>query len=91
MNKKLYISNLPFSMRDEDLLNLFSKHVEVVSAKVVLDRFTGRSKGFGFVEVHTEEDASKTIEILNGQDVNGRQIRVMFSRPKEEGVVSDKA
>ena len=84
MNNKLYVSNLPFSMRDGDLLETFSKHGAVVSAKVIMDRFSGRSKGFGFVEVNSEEDAQRMIEILNGQDVSGRLIRVMISKPKED-------
>jgi RNA recognition motif-containing protein len=84
MNNKLYISNLSFSMRDAELQEVFTQFGSVVSAKVVMDRFSGRSKGFGFVEMQTVEEAQKAMTTLNGAEVAGRQIRVMEANPKPE-------
>lgn len=82
MNKKLYVSNLSFAMRDADLEKVFADFGNVLSAKIIMDKFTGRSKGFGFVEMESDEAAQKAIESLNGHEVSGRQIRVMISQPK---------
>ncbi len=82
MNKKLYVSNLSFAMRDTDLEKVFSDFGSVLSAKIIMDKFTGRSKGFGFVEMSSDEEAKKAIESLNGHEVSGRQIRVMISQPR---------
>ena len=83
MGNKLYVGNLPYSFRDEDLQRLFSSHGQVSSAKVMMERDTGRSKGFGFVEYDTEEEAAKAIEMFNGKDFEGRRITVSEARPME--------
>ncbi len=84
MNNKLYISNLSFTMRDAELQEVFTNFGSVLSAKVVMDRFSGRSKGFGFVEMESPEEAQKAMSALNGTDVAGRQMRVMEANPKPE-------
>jgi RNA recognition motif-containing protein len=84
MNNKLYVSNLSFSLRDADLEKLFQEYGSVVSCKVVMDRFSGRSKGFGFVEMSSDDQAQKAITGLNAQVVSGREIRVAISLPKEK-------
>jgi len=73
--KKIYVGNLPFSTTDDDLRDLFARHGEVGSASVVMDRETGRSRGFGFVEMDTAS-ADTAITALNGRDVGGRSLRV---------------
>jgi cold-inducible RNA-binding protein len=78
---KLYVGNLPYSVRDEELNAAFSAHGEVISAVVIMDRETGRSKGFGFVEM-SDEDAKEAIDALNEQDLDGRAMRVSEARPK---------
>jgi RNA recognition motif-containing protein len=72
------------SAKDQDLSNLFASHGEVASAKIVLDKFTNRSKGFGFVEMSDDEAAKKAIAELDGATVDGRSIKVAEARPKEE-------
>ena len=84
MSKKLFVGNLPFSVTDQELSDLFSKTGTVVSAAVIVDKYNNRSKGFGFVEMSTEEEAQKTIDTLNGQDVEGRNITVSEARPLED-------
>ena len=81
MGKKLYVGNLLYEVTDEDLKNLFSPAGNVVSAVVIKFRDTGRSKGFGFVEMETEEAAQKAIDTLNGQDNQGRKLIVSEARP----------
>ncbi len=81
MNKKLYVGNLLYEVTDEDLKNHFSTVGNVVSATVIRFRDTGRSKGFGFVEMETEEGAQKAIDSLNGQDFKGRKLIVSQARP----------
>jgi RNA recognition motif-containing protein len=81
MNKKLYVGNLPYSVTPETLQELFAAVGSVVSADVISDRMTGRSKGFGFVEMGTEEEAQKAIDTLNGRDVDGRTIKVAEAHP----------
>ena len=76
MAQKLFVGGLPFSTSNEQLRGLFAEVGEVASATVVTDRDTGRSRGFGFVEMATPEDADKAIAQFNGKDVDGRQIRV---------------
>ena len=76
MAKKLYVGNLTYETTDSDLQNLFSPHGSVQSARVILDRDTGRSKGFGFVEMNTGEEAQAAITALNGQETNGRSLTV---------------
>ena len=82
MNKKLYVSNLAFSINDEILGEVFAEAGSVVSAKVITDRDTGRSKGFGFVEMSTDEEATDAISKLNGLDLQGRPIGVSEARPQ---------
>jgi RNA recognition motif-containing protein len=83
-NNKLYVGNLAYSIRDEDLQDAFSAHGAVSSAKVMMDRDTGRSKGFGFVEMGTDQEAQAAIDALNGQPLGGRAIVVNVARPREE-------
>lgn len=82
MGKKLYIGNLPYNVRDEDLQSKFSEFGAVASAKVITDRETGRSKGFGFVEYESDSDADSAVEKMNGQAFNGRNINVSEARPQ---------
>ena len=84
MNKKLYVGNLPYSVTDVELRELFAQAGAVTDAAVIMDRETGRSKGFGFVEMSTDEEATKAIAQLNGHTLNNRQIQVSEARPREE-------
>ena len=81
---KLYVGNLSFGTTDSDLQNLFGSHGAVQSAQVIMDRDTGRSKGFGFVEMTSEDEAKVAITALNGQEVDGRALTVNEARPREE-------
>jgi cold-inducible RNA-binding protein len=83
MNKKLYVGGLPYSTTDVELKEAFSAAGEVASAMIIMDKMTGRSKGFGFVEMANEEDAAKAIEMMNGKDLGGRSISVAEARPLE--------
>lgn len=83
MSSKLYVGNLSYSVRDDDLQQKFSEFGSVQSAKVMMDRDSGRSKGFGFVEMTTAQEAEAAIAGLNGMSVGGRSIVVNISRPKE--------
>jgi RNA recognition motif-containing protein len=83
VSKKLYVSNLAFAMSDSTLEELFGSVGQVVSAKVITDRDTGRSKGFGFVEMSTDQEATDAIEKLNGTEVLGRAIGVSEARPQQ--------
>jgi RNA recognition motif-containing protein len=85
MGKKLYVGNLAFSFTQDDLEKLFSAHGTVQSAQLIMDRDTGQSKGFGFVEMATDEEAKAAIAALNGQQAGGRQLTVNEARPKTEG------
>ena len=80
----LYVSNLGFHVSDDDLMNLFSAYGSVTSAKVITDRETGRSRGFGFVEMQSEEEGKKAIAGLEGKEVEGRSISVSVARPKSD-------
>jgi RNA recognition motif-containing protein len=80
----IYVSNLGFSVQDEDLKEYFAEYGEVTSAKVITDKFTNRSRGFGFVEMPDEAAAQKAIKELNGAVVEGRSISVNVARPREE-------
>ena len=82
MGKKLYVGNLPFSTTDDALQEIFAQAGNVQSAKVITDRDTGRSKGFGFVEMSTEQEAADAISKFNGTDLGGRSITVNEARPK---------
>ena len=81
--KKIYVGNLSFDCNDRELAATFAEHGEVVSAKVVLDRETDRSRGFGFVEMSDDTAALKAIEALNGKEVSGRALNVNEARPRE--------
>ncbi|TSC83311.1 MAG: RNA-binding protein [Parcubacteria group bacterium Gr01-1014_19] len=83
MAKKLYVGNLPYSANDESLKETFSAAGSVESANVIMDRMTGRSRGFGFVEMSTDEDAQKAIEMFNGKDMGGRALTVNEAKPME--------
>src|SRR5215207_1566214 len=80
----IYVSNLSFNVQDEDLKGFFTPYGEVSSAKVINDKFTGKSRGFGFVEMSDDEAAKKAIAELDQAAVDGRTIRVMEAKPKEE-------
>lgn len=80
----IYVSNLPFAVIDEDLRSYFAEYGEVTSAKVIVDKYTNRSKGFGFVEMSDDEAAQKAIAELDGATVEGRSIKVSVAKPKEE-------
>jgi len=84
MSKKLYVGNLLYETTDEDLKAQFAQAGNVVSAVVIRFRDTGRSKGFGFVEMSTEEEAKKAIDMFNGQDYKGRKLVVSEARPPRE-------
>lgn len=84
MNKRLYVGNLPYSATEEELKNIFSAAGAVESATIVNDKFSGRSKGFGFVEMATPEEAEKAIQMLNQSDMGGRKLSVSEARPREE-------
>jgi cold-inducible RNA-binding protein len=85
MGKKLYVGNLAYSVSDSDLQQMFAPHGSVQSAQVIMDRDTGRSKGFGFVEMSSDEEAQAAIAALNGQERDGRALTVNEARPKPEG------
>ena len=84
MGTKLYVGNLPYSTTSQELNEMFAAHGGVKSADVIMDRETGRSKGFGFVEMNSEEEAKKAIEALNGQKMNGRPLTVNEAKPRED-------
>jgi len=84
MAKKLYVGNLSYETTDSDLQTLFAPHGMVQSAQVIMDRDTGRSKGFGFVEMNNGDEAAAAIKALNGQESNGRALTVNEARPREE-------
>ncbi|SDM48504.1 RNA recognition motif. (a.k.a. RRM, RBD, or RNP domain) [Oryzisolibacter propanilivorax] len=83
MNNRLYVGNLAYSVRDEALLEQFSQYGTVNSAKVMMERDTGRSKGFGFIEMASDAEAQKAIDGLNGQPLDGRALTVNVARPME--------
>ncbi|WP_297727014.1 RNA-binding protein [Limnohabitans sp. Rim8] len=83
MSSKIYVGNLPYSINDDNLRENFAAYGDVASAKVMMDRDSGRSKGFGFVEMGSSEQAEAAIQGLNGMSVGGRSIIVNISKPKE--------
>ena len=85
MGKKLYVGNLSYDIGNSDLQRAFAAHGTVVSAQVITERETGRSKGFGFVEMASEQEAQAAINALNGYSLKGRAINVNEARPKPEG------
>jgi RNA recognition motif-containing protein len=78
----LYVGNLPFSTNSDDLEQLFAEHGAVSSAQVIMDRETGRSRGFGFVEMDSDDEGRAAIEALDGQDVGGRNMKVNEAKPR---------
>ena len=84
MGKKLYVGNLTYGVTDGTLEQLFAPHGTVESAQVIMDRDTGRSKGFGFVEMKTDQEAQAAIAALNGQDAGGRALTVNEAKPRED-------
>jgi cold-inducible RNA-binding protein len=84
MGKRLYVGNLSYNMDSSELEQLFAQHGTVTSAEVIQDRMTGRSKGFAFVEMGTDEEAQAAIAALNGQENNGRALTVNEAKPREE-------
>jgi len=85
VGKKLYVGNLSYNMSDSELQQLFASCGTVTSAQVIMDRDSGRSKGFGFVEMATDQEANAAITALNGKEVDGRALKVNEARPKVEG------
>ena len=83
MATKLYVGNLSYQTQEHDLRELFAGHGEVVSCNVISDRDTGRSRGFGFVEMANEEEARSAESALNGYDLDGRQLKVNEAKPRE--------
>ncbi|TLY30301.1 MAG: RNA-binding protein [Nitrospirae bacterium] len=84
MGTKLYVGSLPYSTTEQQLTELFAQHGTVQSAKVISDRYTGQSRGFGFVEMATNEEAQKAITALNGTPLGGRTLVVNEARPQEK-------
>jgi RNA recognition motif-containing protein len=85
MGRKLYVGNLGYGVTDSDLSKLFEEHGTVESAQIIMDRDTGRSKGFGFVEMKTDQEAQAAIQALNGKESGGRSLTVNEAKPKTEG------
>jgi len=83
MGKRLFVGSLPYSTTDQELKDTFSQSGTVESAQVIMDKMTGRSKGFGFVEMSTDEEAAAAIEQWNGKELNGRALVVNEARPME--------
>ena len=84
MGTKLYVGNLSFNTMDTELKNLFSQVGTVVSCDIILDKFTSKSRGFGFVEMSTQEEATKAIAEFNGKELDGRALTVNEAKPREE-------
>ena len=82
MGAKLYVGNLPYSVTEDRLQQHFAQHGSVVSARIITDKFSGRSKGFGFVEMSSDEEAERAVNALNGTDFEGRNIVVSEARPQ---------
>ncbi len=85
MGKRLYVGNLSYGTTDAALRQLFEEHGSVTSAQIIMDRETGRSKGFGFVEMSSDQEAQAAITALNGTQIDGRALTVNEARPKTEG------
>lgn len=85
MSKKIYIGNLPFTSTENELRDLFARHGEVQSVNVIMDRDTGRARGFAFVEMSNEADAAKAIKDLDGSELGGRNLRVNEAEDKPRG------
>lgn len=85
MTAKIYVGNLPFSTTEDALQEMFAEHGTVESTKIITDRDTGRSKGFGFIEMSSEEEVESAISKLDGFEMDGRNLKVNKARPREEG------
>jgi len=83
MNKKLYVGSLPYSITEAELREAFAPYGTLESARVITDKFTGRSKGFGFVEMSTEEGAQKALDAMNGKEMGGRNLMVSEAKPEQ--------
>jgi len=81
---KIFVGSLPYSTTSQELQEMFEKFGQVISATVVMDKFTGQSRGFGFVEMQNDDEANKAIQELNGSDMNGRALACSVARPREE-------
>ncbi len=84
MSINIYVGNLPYRMTDDELRDAFTPYGDVISAKIIIDRETDRSKGFGFVEMSDRAEGERAIEELNDKDLNGRPLRVNEARPREQ-------
>ncbi len=82
--KKLYVGNLPYSATEDEIRNLFSQYGELESVNLIMDRDTGRAKGFGFVEFKNQADAEKAAAALDGKDLGGRSLKVNMAKPRED-------
>ncbi len=80
----IYVGNLPFRMTEEELINLFAEFGAVESARIITDKNSGRSKGFGFVDMTEKDEAQKAIENLNGKEINGRELRINEAKPRDD-------
>ena len=80
----IYVGNVPYTVSETDLEELFGEYGQVATATIIRDRYDGRSKGFGFVEMENQEDGERAIEALDGQDMNGRPLKVNPARPREQ-------
>ena len=83
MSKKVYVGNMNYSTAENQLRDLFAQYGEVSSVNIIIDRYTGKAKGFGFVEMPNAEEAKKAIEALNDQELDGRPLRVNEARPRD--------
>lgn len=84
MSMKLYVGNLPEKLTEEELKSMFTEAGHVASAKIIMDRYTGQPRGFGFVEMETKMDGQRAISMLNGKEVNGRTLKVNEARPQQK-------
>jgi len=82
MTKKLYVGNISFNATEQDIRDLFSEYGEIESLKIITDKFTGQSRGFGFIEMETEQDAQKAFSALNGKEFMGKTLTVAEARPQ---------
>jgi len=85
MATNIYVGNLPWTTTNDELADMFSQYGQVTKAQVITDRETGRSRGFGFVEMASEEEAQRAIDAMNNQDFNGRPLTVNIAKPREAG------
>ena len=85
MGTRLYVGNLPYNVKDAELQEMFAPYGTVASAQVIMDRMSGRSKGFGFVEMGSDTEAQAAIAALNGKETGGRTLTVNEAKPREEG------